>query len=138
MKTNGYLDMNTISDDMFVSYKIYADKNKNAEPDYEFAGVCEINIGKPMLYPPVTELTKEEEIKLYDTKSLESRSKMQIAIFQILQRRLCVPFSIFHKAVEYAVGHGVFVHEFADPESIKKEILAVNGKDIFWKIIINW
>jgi hypothetical protein len=38
---------------------------------------------------------------------------------------LCMPFPVFHEAMEYALGRKVFMHEFgfcADPDGLKREL----------------
>ena len=72
------------------------------------------------------QLTKEEAIKFNDDKQYESMSHIEIAKFQINQEILCMPFSVFHKAVEKALDRVVFTHEFGF-ESIKSEINNAKG-----------
>jgi hypothetical protein len=46
------------------------------------------------------------------------------AVFQINERLLCIPFDVFHEAVEKTVGRPVFTHEFGlNYEGIKNEIM---------------
>lgn len=46
----------------------------------------------------------------------------QIAEFQLMQDHLCVPFDVFHKAIEEALGRPVFTHEFGlNHEGLIKE-----------------
>ena len=68
------------------------------------------------------QLTKEQAIKFYENKCYENMSYRQIAEFQIEQDRLCVPFDIFHKAMEKTLGRPVFTHELANIEGLKKEL----------------
>lgn len=58
------------------------------------------------------QLTKDEAIRLYETKWWASRNYHSIAAFQLSQNRLCCPFDIFHEAVEKALCRPVFTHEF--------------------------
>lgn len=49
----------------------------------------------------------------------------ELAGFQIRQRRLCVPFQDFHRAVETTIGHPVMTHEFAlDYENLRREVMS--------------
>ena len=46
----------------------------------------------------------------------------QIAEFQIEQKLLCMPFDVFHEAMEKALDRPVFTHEFAFVDNLKKEL----------------
>ena len=71
----------------------------------------------------VEQLTKEEAIKFSNEKTYEKMTHKQIAIFQISQEKLCMPFDVFHEAVEKTIGRSVFTHEFAvNAEDIRAEI----------------
>jgi hypothetical protein len=61
-------------------------------------------------------LTKDEAVALADSKFWEKLTPRERAEFQLQEDRLCMPFAIFHEAVEIALGRPVFTHEFADPE----------------------
>jgi hypothetical protein len=58
------------------------------------------------------QLNEKEAIKLYKSKIWEKWNKKKRAYFQMNQKRLCMPFDIFHEAVEYALDRPVFTHEF--------------------------
>lgn len=58
------------------------------------------------------QLTEEQAIVFCENKLYEGMTSRQIAEFQLLQDRLCVPFDVFHKAIEDALGRSVFTHEF--------------------------
>lgn len=82
-------------------------------------------------------MTKEQAIALAESKFYEKMSYKDIARFQINQKLLCMPFSVFHKAVEKTIGRPVYTHEFGTSglDGLKAEIN--NGapppsmKDIF-------
>ncbi len=63
-------------------------------------------------YKAVIQLTKEQAIELYENKAWEGMSLRQRAEFQMLQDKLCMPFDVFHEAVEKILGRPVFTHEF--------------------------
>lgn len=67
-------------------------------------------------------MTKEEAIALHDSKFYETMSYKERAMFQMFEPLLCMPFSVFHEAVEKTLGRPVWTHEFAD-DGIKKELL---------------
>jgi len=58
------------------------------------------------------QLTKEEAIKLYESKIWEKWTKEKRAYFQIYQDKLCMPFDKFHEAIEHVLDRPVFTHEF--------------------------
>lgn len=68
------------------------------------------------------EIARETALKLERSKFWETMSSRDVALFQLQVDRLCMPFGVFHKAVEEAVGHGVYTHEFADPTHLLAEI----------------
>ncbi len=69
-------------------------------------------------------MTKEEAIKLMDTKFWETMTLKERAMFQMFERRLCMPFDVFHEAVEKTLGRPVWTHEFGlNCEGLKKELL---------------
>lgn len=68
------------------------------------------------------QLTEEQAIAFAENKCYEGITYRQIAEFQIEQNRLCMPFDVFHNAIEKTLGRPVFTHEFAFPEELKKEL----------------
>ena len=81
------------------------------------------------------QLTKEQAISFYDNKLYENMSYRQIAEFQIEQDRLCMPFDIFHEAIEKTLGRPVFTHEFGfNREGLKKELYGEKEPPTFEEI----
>jgi hypothetical protein len=77
-----------------------------------------------MLFFKEKAMTKEEAIKLMDTRFWENMSLKERAMFQMFERRLCMPFDVFHEAIEKTLGRPVWTHEFAmNYEGLKKELL---------------
>ena len=68
-------------------------------------------------------MTKEQAIALAETKFWERMTDREIAMFQLWEKKLCMPFGVFHQAVEKTLGRSVWTHEFAFSESLKKEML---------------
>lgn len=69
-------------------------------------------------------MTREEALKLYETKFWENISHKEIVEFQLFERRLCMPFSVFHKAVEEVLERPVYTHEFGlNQKGLEKEFL---------------
>lgn len=58
------------------------------------------------------QLNEEEAIKMCQSKVWETWTDEKIAWFQIHQKKVCVPFDVFHRAVEHVLGRPVFTHEF--------------------------
>lgn len=58
------------------------------------------------------QLTQEQAIKFAEQELWEPMSIEQRARFQMAQERLCMPFGVFHEAVEKTLGRPVFTHEF--------------------------
>lgn len=65
-------------------------------------------------------MTKEQAIKLFDSNFWENMPYEHRALFQMFEDRLCMPFDIFHEAVQKTVGHPVFTHEFGMKEFVEK------------------
>lgn len=71
-------------------------------------------------------MTKEDAIRLYESKFWEDMDYRQRAIFQMHEEKLCMPFDVFHEAVEKTLGRPVWTHEFGlNYDGIKAEL---NGK----------
>lgn len=66
--------------------------------------------------------TKEEAEKLFKSKFWEKMSKKEIAMFQLHEPLLCMPFDIFHEALESVLNRPVYTHEFAYPETLIQEM----------------
>lgn len=72
-------------------------------------------------------MTREEAIKLADSEFWKDMTKAEIAEFQLFEDRLCMPFDVFHAAVEAILGRPVFTHEFANADYLRSELLG--GRD---------
>lgn len=69
------------------------------------------------------QLTKEQAIAFAENKLYEGMNYRQIAEFQLFQEKLCMPFNIFHEALEKTLGRPVWTHEMAFPENLRKEFM---------------
>ena len=68
-------------------------------------------------------LSKEQAIKLGESRFWEDMSYKEIAKFQMNERMLCMPFGVFHEALEKTLGRPVFTHELGlNYEGLLKEI----------------
>ena len=69
-------------------------------------------------------MTPEQAIELSKTNFWEKMTPREIATFQMFEDRLCMPFSVFHKAIEKTLGRPVFTHEFGlNAEGLRKELM---------------
>ena len=59
------------------------------------------------------QLTREEAIEWALRRKWEPLTFLERAFFQIHQEKRCMPFSVFHEAVEKALGEAIFTHQFA-------------------------
>ena len=60
----------------------------------------------------------------------------QRAEFQMEQRLLCMPFEIFHEAMEKTLGRGVYTHEFGfNTEGLKAELYGNKPAPTFEEIL---
>lgn len=67
-------------------------------------------------------MTREETVALFKSCFWEPMSYRERAMFQLHEERLCMPFDVFHEAVEKALGRPVWTHEFAlNLEGIRRE-----------------
>ena len=55
---------------------------------------------------------KEAALKLCESKWWEGLGPREIVDFQLNTAELCMPFDLFHEAVEKALGRPVYTHEF--------------------------
>lgn len=71
---------------------------------------------------PSHEMSREEALAWIEKRWWEGLDARTIALAQLRQPRLCMPFHDFQKAVEEAAGCPVWTHEFAQPEVLIKLI----------------
>ena len=80
------------------------------------------------------QLTEEQAIVFAENKCYKGMTYRQIAEFQIEQDRLCMPFNVFHEAIEKTLGRPVFTHEFAFRDVIRKELYGEKEPPTFEEI----
>jgi hypothetical protein len=78
---------------------------------------------------------REYAIELCESKWWEDLGAEEIVKVQLFQERLCVPFDIFHEAVERVFGRPVWTHEFAFVERPKEEYLGEREVPTFDEIV---
>ena len=57
-------------------------------------------------------MTREQAVALYGTGWWKNKTARQIAMFQLFEELLCMPFGEYHRAVTTALGRAVYNHEF--------------------------
>jgi len=67
------------------------------------------------------QLTQKEAISFAYEEKWVGMSFDERAEFQIKQKCLCMPFDVFHEAVEHWLGRPVWTHEFARPQLLIEE-----------------
>ena len=74
------------------------------------------------------ELTRKQAIAIAENESWKPLTYRQRADLQLRGKRLCMPMSVFHEAVENALGRPVFTHEFGTNwEGLEAELF--DGKE---------
>jgi hypothetical protein len=69
------------------------------------------------------ELTKDQAVAFYESRTWEQMDYVSRAKFQMLQPLLCMPFTVFHEAMEKALGRPVWTHEFGlNHSGLKQEL----------------
>lgn len=68
-------------------------------------------------------MTKEQAIELSESGFWEHLTPRQVAEFQMSEKLICMPFSVFHEALEESLGRPVFTHELGmNIDGIKAEL----------------
>lgn len=81
------------------------------------------------------QLTEEQAIEMYDSGEWENWSDEQIAHLQLYQKRLCVPFKRFNRAMQAELERPIYTHEYAWIENLREEYEGKRGKPTMADII---
>lgn len=81
------------------------------------------------------QLTTEEAIEFGESNIWKDWSAEQIVRFQLFQKKLALPFSKFHEAIEEVFKRPVFTHEFGASGTLKKEYLGAKDAPTMEEII---
>lgn len=69
------------------------------------------------------EISHAEAVRLYESKFWEPMDHRARAMFQMFTEFLCMPFDVFHEAVEKTLGRPVWTHEFGlNVDGLKAEL----------------
>lgn len=81
-------------------------------------------------------MNEAEAVQLYDSRFWENMNLLERAKFQLWENRLCMPFDVFHDAVEKTLGRPVWTHEFAmNRDGLKTELLGGADQPTMQEII---
>lgn len=80
------------------------------------------------------QLTQEQAIELAKSEVWKYWDFEQKVRFQLFQRRLCMPFDVFHEAIEKVLGRPVWTHEFINHDSMVLEYLGEKPAPTFDEI----
>ena len=70
------------------------------------------------------QLTKKEACAFFDNKCYEGWSNRDIAVFQLHQERLCMPFEVFGLSLESELKRGISAMEYVfGSDGLKKELM---------------
>jgi hypothetical protein len=85
----------------------------------------------------ITQLTQEQAVACAETRQWKSWDAKTRAMFQFNQKYLCMPFDVFHKATEDALGRPVFTHEFGlNPDGLLSELQGIKEAPTFEQIML--
>ena len=81
-------------------------------------------------------MTKDQALALAGTEWWLHANHREIAEFQMGERLLCCPFSVFHEAVEKTLERPVYTHEFGlDWDGLRKELMGERDAPSFDAIL---
>lgn len=75
------------------------------------------------IYMEIQNLTEQQAIDLYNSNFWETLSNFDRVQFQLFTERLCMPFDIYHKALEIVLKRAVFIHELVISHNLQQEFL---------------
>lgn len=83
------------------------------------------------------QMTKKEATNFFDNKGWMLLNERKRAELQINQDLLCMPFDIFHSAIEKTIGRSIFTHEFGSKGHVglKKELFEGKAPPTFQEIM---
>ncbi len=67
------------------------------------------------------QLSTEQAIEFAKSEAWKNLTDQQKVAFQLYQEKLCMPFGVFHGAVESALGRPVWTHEFIGVDKLRDE-----------------
>lgn len=80
-------------------------------------------------------MNKEAVVALAESGWWRDLPADAITAFQLYERRLCMDFGDFHKAVQQSLDRPVSTHEFAKPENLQAEFEGKRPKPTIQEIL---
>jgi len=74
------------------------------------------------------ELSEKDALKIFHSKVWKEWTHEEIVRFQLFEERLCVPFHLYHKAIEKVLDRNVWTHEFVYLKRLQEEYLGKRKK----------
>lgn len=71
----------------------------------------------------MTDLTKAQAIRMASSSWWTDMPARDVAMFQLHERLLCMPYGVFRNALNEALGRGVHSHELRNPDALIRELL---------------
>ena len=68
-------------------------------------------------------IPKEQAVRLSKSEFWLNLNNYPIALFQLSFDTLCMPWDVFHEAVELALDREVYSHEFQNLNDLREELL---------------
>lgn len=81
------------------------------------------------------QFTQEQAVTFAKGGEWKDWTEEEIVRFQLYQRRLCMDFDVFHKAVGKILGRPVFLHEFMSFETLQQEYEGSRPAPTFEEIV---
>lgn len=78
----------------------------------------------------INQLTKPQAKALFATKFWEKLTDEQLVRFQLFQKRLCMPFEVFHHALSVVFDRPVYIDEFAYPNKLRNEYFGITYEQL--------
>lgn len=80
--------------------------------------------GPPTMHSHQKSIGRRRAIALFESQWWLTRTTREIAKFQLFTAELCLPFEIFHRALEETLGRPVWIHELGlNLEAVVQEFL---------------
>ncbi len=74
------------------------------------------------MFTEIPQLTIEEALQFHDSNKWMAMTSPELALFQMQQERLCVPFNVFTDAVNRTVGRTASIKEYEEYYTLLAEI----------------
>lgn len=80
--------------------------------------------------PDVRDIPRDPAVRIAASRFWERLSAREIALFQLSNDTLCMPFDVYHRAVEEALGQPVMNIELGNPVRLLIRLLDRIGSEV--------